>query len=145
MQNPEQNLGGVNPEPIKGEVPDTMEVFYSELGDELFRKNITTLNDTLRQLLTTSTALMGGGMVFLDAKMCETGFRFAALVMFFLSVCISLLGIHPYRDSAHLGMPYEIKANVEAAIWWKDGFVYACSIFLAVGLLLAFVGVLLKT
>ena len=143
MQNTDPNTTVANAEPIQGETPDPNEVFFSEFGDELFKKTLPNLNDTLRLLLTTSIALMGGGIVFLGPDLCNANFRIASLLMFFVSVCISLIGVHPYRGTVRLGMPYEIKQYIMDSIWWKEGFIWACSIFMGLGLLLAFIGVLI--
>jgi hypothetical protein len=125
------------------EYASATEAFFTRFGEELYKRNLPLLNEVLRQLLTTSVALMGGGVAFLGADLCNPDLRIAALIMFFLAVCAALIGVHPYRNNLALGMPYEIMASVENAVWWKDGFIWACSVFIALGLLAAFAGVII--
>lgn len=129
---------------VNGQEPTTEEVFYSDLGDELFKRNIPFLNDVLRQLMTLSVGLMGGGMFFLTDAVCDKGMRLVAMGMFFISLGISLIGILPYGHAVHLGMPVEIRESVNRAIWWKTGWVWGSTVFLVLGLGLAFIGLLLK-
>ena len=54
----------------KCERATNVEIFYHELGDELAKKRLPFLNDLLRQLLTISISLAGGGLYFLDDQTC---------------------------------------------------------------------------
>lgn len=144
VQSSDRGQAGVNEKRPVSQYASPHEIFYFRLGEELYKRNIPFLNDVLRQLLTTSVSLMGGGIVFLSDALCNKGCKVAAITMFLLATLSALGGVLPYRDDLPLSMPYAIKAGVERAIWWKDGFVYTASIFIVLGLGLAFAGVLLK-
>jgi len=127
-----------------GKWPDPEDVFFFELGEEIFKRNIPFLNEILKQLVTMSIALSGGSLMFLDKSVCDPTLKLAASVMFFVALISSFVGVLPYRDSVRRSDPDAIKENVKKATEWKNGFVWAASIFIGLGLILAFFGVLLN-
>lgn len=127
--------------PIQGVMASAEDEFFVEFGEEIFKKTIPFLNDVLRQLLTTSIALSGGTLMFLTDPRCDKNLKLAAAVMFFLAIGCSFVGVLPYRDSFRPDCPAEIKANANRVTWWKYGWVSGAVVFIALGLVLAFVGV----
>ena len=130
---------------VEGELASNVEVLYHQIGEDLAKKQLPFTNDLLRQLLTMSVSLAGGGLYFLDDKMCDKGFKLVAVGMFFVGVIFALLGVLPYRDRFCISAPHQVKDFVDRAITWKDGMIWGASIFLFFGLIVAFVGVLVKS
>jgi hypothetical protein len=129
---------------LQGEAPTNVEALYHQIGQDLAKKQLPFLNDLLRQLLTMGIGLAGGGLYFLDEKMCHSGMKLAAVGMFFIAILCALAGVLPYRDRFCVSAPYEVKDFVDRAVTWKDCMIWGSSIFLFLGLAAAFVGVLLK-
>ena len=134
----------MNPNEPKTELAGPTEIFYMRLGEEIVNRNIQTLNEVLRQLLTLSVGLAGGGAVFLSDDLCSKGLKIAAVIMFGLAMIASFVGVMPYREDVPMSMPCEIKASFERAIGWKDGFIYGAAVFIFLGFALALVGILAK-
>jgi hypothetical protein len=120
------------------------ENFLCALGEELAKRELPFLNDVLRQLLTLSVSLLGGGIFFLSADNCQPGLRLFAMIMFFLSLLLAFIGMLPASEKINLSIPESIKDAVQRLSSWKTGFVKGAGVFLILGLGAAFLGVLLK-
>ena len=102
MQPAEQHQGV-----IKGTKPDPTDVFYAEWGDELIKRNLTFLNDVLRQLVTLSTAMLSGSIIFLNDAMISRGLKLATIAMFLCALVI------PHAFAAHhSGLSAAVMANI---------------------------------
>lgn len=133
---------GVNP--IEAASADPATVLWTDAAQEIFKRNVPFLNEVLRQLLTASIALAGGGILFLSDAACQRGFKVTAGALFLLGILSALAGVLPYRDDV---CPFEVRAvqdSLRRVIAWKSGWIWAASVFVVLGLVVAFVGVLLK-
>src|ERR1043165_2349730 len=144
MQDTEQNQNQIvtsnGEKKVQGEFPDPMDVFYTEVGNDIFKRNVPFLNEVLRQLLTLSVRLMGGSLFFLSEATCDQRYKFVAICFFFFAMLAAFIGVLPFRDSVRIGDPAHIRASIKKAITWKDGFVWTASIFLILGFFVMLIG-----
>jgi hypothetical protein len=138
---PEMQPTGPIPSVIQGEFADASNTFYADLGDEIIRQNHKQLNDTIKQLLTYSTSLASGGLVFLNDAIVGKSWRLAAVSFFFVAMIVTLLGVLPYSAHVTRRCPSEVKDALERGNALKDGVVWFAAIFIVLGLGVAMWGV----
>ena len=126
-----------------GEPPQEA-MFYVSLGEEHLKRNVPLLNEFLKQLVTLSTALIGGGMFFLkDTPLMSPAVKKLIMACFLVSLFVSLIGAIPYSARMNIHDPWGIKRAVERAIWWKRILAIASSGCLLLGLVIVYVAVFL--
>lgn len=105
-------------EPNAGQKPSSNDDFYLDWGKESLKNNIKLANDILKQLITLSTALLGVSIIY--EKIVENeNLRVVVLILFFLSLILSLLGILPYEKKVALNSASKIKEHKEKALKHK--------------------------
>ena len=144
MQEAEQ-ISSSGKSPIVGKPPNSTEVFFAEWGDEIYKRTPTFLNEILRQLLTLSISLMGGSIAFLSDSLIEKNCKLAAVILFFLGMICSFVGIFPFRDNFERRCAKDIRESIDRSIAWKDGWIYGSAVFISLGMLLALVGLFIKS
>jgi hypothetical protein len=129
----------------RGEEPTDESLLFISLGEEQIKRAVPFLNEVLRQLVTLSTALMGGSIAFLkaDTPIHPTA-KTSAAVLFLLALLAALFGVLPYRSTIRPLFPNDIKRSVQAAMVWKDRLVWLSSGFLVVGLVVVLFGLWLS-
>jgi DMSO reductase anchor subunit len=130
---------------IETREPNSEEVFYFELAEEVRKKTLPASNDILRQLLTLSVALTGGSLAIFRENMLPTAFRIPVVVSFLVAVIIGLLSVFPITDIVQLNSVPDIKRSVTNVLWWKKFQLRTIAFFLVSGLLLATLGVIFQS
>jgi hypothetical protein len=140
MKSGDRRTGEDTSVPIVGRPPSDEEEFYLTWGQELPKNSLTLLNDVLKQLVTLNTALLGGSVVFLNGAVMDAWFRNVVIIMFFLSLCTSFVGILPYIRKTILDNPDTVKLVIRSAFTWKLWLIRIAAAFLALGFIVALVG-----
>jgi hypothetical protein len=130
------------PPEVPTEPVDATNFFYTEWGAELRKGSLTFLNDVLRQMVTTSVALMSGSIAFLTDQLITRPYKLGAVLLFLLALVFAFVGVFPYRDELDRTSPAAVRRSIEGGRSWKEGWLWACAISLALGLTVAAVGVL---
>lgn len=128
---------------MAGSPPSEDEEFYVLWGRETLKNNLAFTNDVLRQLVTLNTALLGGSIAFLDEKLISSTFKGGIVVLFFLSLITSFVGMMPYQHSVDLRLAEEIRQHKENAFRWKRYCLWVAGILLASGFIIALIGIVL--
>jgi uncharacterized membrane protein len=144
VQNTEPAQTGDGPLTFKvpSEQPTTRDIFFADLGDELFKKNLTVLNDSLRHLVTMSVALVSGGIVLWDKNAHNKWVFGVAVLLFWLALVFSFFSMVPLADFIERRNPDQIRESVERAIHWKAKMLSLCALFIIIGLVFGFLGML---
>jgi hypothetical protein len=104
--------------PQIGQKPTNEDDFYLDWGKESLKNNIKLSNDVLKQLITLSTALLGLSIIY--EKIVENEIlRVIVMILFFLSLLLSLLGILPYEKKILLNSASQIKQHKVKALKHK--------------------------
>ncbi|WP_109124981.1 hypothetical protein [Dyella sp. C11] len=117
------------------------EKFYLDWGRESLKANLQLANNVLQQLLTLSTSLAAGGVLFLSKETVPAWLIAPVLLMFMLALVASLWGIFPYGGVINLSSPAQIQAHKTRALRHKRRFITIAFALLMVGLLMAGYGV----
>lgn len=92
----------------KGLRPTNEDEFYLNWGKESLKNNIKLSNEILKQIITLSTALLGLTIIYEKIVSVEI-LRIIVLLLFFISLVVSLLGVLPFEGTISLNSPTEIK------------------------------------
>ena len=125
-------------------LPSEDNEFYVTWGRELLKNNLSFANEVLRQLVTLNTALLGGGIAFLNDTMIHPGFKQVIIVLFFLSLAVSFVGIMPYQGAIDARIPAEVKRYKEGAFRWKQRYLWTAGGLLVTGFLVSLVGLVAR-
>ncbi len=129
-------------QPIKGTPPLEDEEFYVLWGRETLKNNLAFTNDVLRQLVTLNAVLLGGSIAFLDDSLVDSTFKKVIILLFFLSLVFSFVGMMPYGHSVDLRLPEDIRRHKEFAFKLKRYFLWTAGALLASGFIVALVGLI---
>ena len=102
-----------------GEKPTDEDRFYLQWGRETIKNNIALVNDILKHLTTLNTALIGGSIVFIDQGVMHQGAKVAVIVIFFVALFISFLGLLPYQSNFSPKNISAIKNHKRKALTYK--------------------------
>lgn len=120
------------------------EEFYLQWGLETLRANVDLVNDILKQLLTLSAALIGSGVFFLTKDIVPNNFIAPILILFVISLILSLLGLLPYVADIDINSPSGIKQYKNQVFKSKLIFVRFSAALLIIGLIASGLGVIIK-
>lgn len=123
-------------EPLSAE-----ERYYLEWARETEKRNLTLINEVLRQLVTLTVALLAGSVAFLKEGILPIGFRVALVMCLLASLVASLLGVIPFQGTV-AGSPLSIKRHKERAVRWKHFWLRLAAGLLVVGFLCAILGLI---
>jgi hypothetical protein len=125
---------------VEGELPSPTELRYRDLAVSLHKDNLPYLRDVLYKLSVLSSGLIGGTLFFFkDSNLtCFRGFIAAS---FILSTITAVIGLVPLAMPTNPTSPSEISANVEKAISFKNGCLRTAVFFIALGFVVALVGI----
>ncbi|MGH7802415.1 MAG: hypothetical protein ACREOW_17610 [Thermodesulfobacteriota bacterium] len=129
---------------ISGRQLTEEEKFYVAWGRESLKNNLILVNEVLRQLLTLSSALLGGSIIFIDEKIMDSHAKVVIIFLFLLSLVVSFLGMLPFEGSIDPRNPLLIKQHKEAALKWKRFFLWTASVLLISGFVLALIGIIVR-
>ncbi len=104
---------------IEAQPPSEEDHFYLTWGRETLKNNLAFTNEVLRQLVTLNVSLLGGSIAFLDEKLIDPNFKKVVIILFFLSLVVSFIGMMPYQSTVDLRIPAKIKENRAKAFKWK--------------------------
>ena len=113
-------------------------------AEESKKENIAQANDVLAKVLTASTTIVGGGVIFLNENIIHGYLIAVILITFLLAVALALYGIMPYQATVNIKSPTEIKDYKEQALKHKLKYIKMSSLCFIIGLLLASIGVAYK-
>ena len=124
---------------IEGVYPTAEDAVTFLIADDAKKQAVPRLNDAIGKMVTLSTALAGGTLLFLKDDVCTTWGRLFAGLFFVLALCSSAFGSIPYtargphdRDSLNL--------EFESVCRWKRQAIWTCYGFIILGFFLALVG-----
>jgi hypothetical protein len=103
-------------ERIVGEKPTNEEVFYVAWGEEIVKRSPQFTNEVFRQLVTLNVALLGGSF-FLNID--PGGARTLLFALLLPALLLSFLGMMPMIGKIPLGYPYQIKAMLNRAQYFR--------------------------
>jgi hypothetical protein len=121
-------------------IPSEEESFYLALGEEITKRSLPFTNEVLRQMVTLSTAMAGGGAAFLNEPLITLTYKIPAVVFFLLALAAALVGVFPFVSTMDRNCPAEVKATVSRAVWFKLGCLCGSAIFSIVGLIAVVAG-----
>jgi hypothetical protein len=131
----------------QGAEPTDEDRFYCAMGDEIIKRNLTFTNEVLRQLVTLSTALVGGSMVFLkdgQDSLINAAFKIPAILFFLFALATAFIGMLPHSSTIWRNAPLDIRKDFERAVAWKSAMTWVAAGFLMAGLLTVLLGILVK-
>jgi hypothetical protein len=123
--------------------PDPEAEFFADWGLETFKRNLTFVNETLRSVMTLSSALAGGSVVFGVQSGLSPSARVIAGFLFFAALIVSLVGVLPYHGQVDLRVPADIRQHKETALRLKLCCVWVAAFLIVLGLFAALIGLLL--
>ena len=126
---------------LDGDVRTENDLFYSGLGDEQIKRRVPFLNEVLRQMVTLSTTLMGGTIIFLK-ELVSDEFKKSIAIIFLFSLAAAFAGVLPHRSRIVRRCPDDIKVAYNEATSWKEWMLWISAGFLFVGLLIALIGIM---
>jgi hypothetical protein len=118
--------------------------FYIAWGRELQKGGFVLINDSLKQMVTLNTALLGGGIYLLKDELIVPTARILAMIPFFFSLIVAFFGMIPSRIQLDLSCPEDIKDSQEAAMKSKMLKLSVAGFLLILGLVVAAIGVILR-
>ena len=129
---------------VSGRQPSDEELFYTQWARETSKTNINLANDVLKQLLTLSTALLGGSVLFLAENMMHGFLRFLAIFSFFAALIVSFLGVLPYEAHLDIKNVTAIRNHKKRALDHKRKFLWGSALCSALGLGIVIAGLLIR-
>lgn len=107
---------GIQPEIIEGREPTSEELEQLAWAQEVHKKSLTTVHDSLRQMVTLATALLAGSAAFFVHLPAPVGFK--ALGAVFLMACLgfALRGALPQAASFDIHCIEEIREARERSL-----------------------------
>ncbi len=132
------------PAPVTGKVVSSDDKFYLDWGRESLRNNLRLLNDVLRQLVTLTSTLLGGTVVFLDEKIINPSYKIYIIMAFFIALIIAFIGMLPHTSKVNLSSPSAIKEHKIKSTRIKRYLVLGAGTLVFVGFFLTGVGMLAK-
>jgi hypothetical protein len=113
-------IGGSDPPPpILGRKPTEEADFYLQWGRENATEFFKTANTTLGQLLTLSTALLGGSIAFWPNIPIAIPYRILVVVALLVTVLICVFSVMPVEGIMDPKNPDDIKRHMEGVITYK--------------------------
>jgi hypothetical protein len=112
------------------------------LGKRMIEESLETVFNTLKQILTLSTVMLGGIIALVDKNFICVGFKSAAACAFLLSAAFSFIGMLPRTANISLNFPHTIKEAREKAMRYQTHWLWVSGICLFVGFLIATIGVM---
>ena len=111
----DQNVG----HPPVGRKPPTEPDFYLQWGKENAKEFIKNANAALGQLLTLSTALLGGSIAFWANIPIDVHYRFVVVAMLLSTVLVCLFSAMPSEGTMDLKSASDIRAYMEHVFAYK--------------------------
>jgi hypothetical protein len=139
MQPPDDSM------PIVGvkATPENAELF--KLGKRMIEGSIETVQDTLRQLLTLSTALLGGSIAFMNEQLTPLGFKAVCVLFFMATVGISFYGTMPYSAGLVPNIPESVRETRDRALESKTAKLRLAGGSLLLGFAVAVLGIVWRS
>lgn len=122
-------------------VPENLKVFYKDWSKELIKENFKTANTALGQILTLSTALLGGSIAFWNNLPIGKPFNFIVLAFLLVTVIISLVATTPSVGSFDPENPDDIKRHVLILFRYKYKRIKYARNTLIISILLMVIGI----
>jgi hypothetical protein len=136
-------LGGSNPNIPIGRPPPSDAEFYLEWGRENTKAAIATANTALGQLLTASTALLGGTIAFWNYFPIQISHRFVVLAAALVTVLVSLFAAMPRKSRFDLTNAADIRRHMEEVFTYKTRRLAMAKWSLVITILLMVLGLVL--
>ena len=112
-------------------------------ADETSRRNVSTLNDSLRQLVALSTALLAGSAALVDKMPAERGFKGLSAMLLMLCLGLSLFGSIPRTAYIDTNNSAAIEDERDRGLKFKKGFLCAAAMCLFLAFAFLLIGVFL--
>lgn len=130
---------------VQGEYPSSEEQFYYQWGEETEKAIPGQLLDTLKQLVTLNTALIGGSLVGLREDLMPAGCRLVVVGFFILSLLAAMVGIVPgVQTFVPYNQPAAVRDHKQAVVARRASLIRAAAMFLIAGFAAVFVGLVWK-
>ena len=108
-------------ERIVGQVPRPEDAEAVEWARDMARKEIVILQESLKQFVTLTSALLAGSAVFFDDAAMPKGLKIAGVVFLLASLAASTLGSLPYEAKVRPGYPEDAREARSKATKHKRG------------------------
>jgi hypothetical protein len=120
MSDPGSGLGGSDPiPPLQGRRPTEEVDFYTQWARENAKEFFKNANTTLGQLLTLSTALLGGSIAFWPNIPIATPYRLLVVVALLVTVLICVFSVMPIEGRMDPLNPDDIRRHMEEVASYK--------------------------
>jgi uncharacterized membrane protein len=120
MSDPGSGLGGSDPTPpLQGRRPTEESDFYTQWARENAKEFFKNANTTLGQLLTLSTALLGGSIAFWPNIPIATPYRMLVVVALLVTVLICVFSVIPREGRMDPRNPDDIKRHMDEVAAYK--------------------------
>lgn len=129
---------------VSGRPPSDEDLFYTQWARETLKSSINLANDVLKQLLTLSTALLGGSVLFLAENMMPGLLRFLAILSFFAALIVSFLGVLPYEAHLDIKNVTAIRNHKQRTLDHKRKYLWGSALCSALGFGIVIAGLLIK-
>ncbi len=120
--------------------PTAEEAFYAAWGWQAVQSSIDLCNQVSRHLLTTTAALMGGGIVFLDKATLPAWSRWTAMAWLLAAFAAAFLGMLPFTGDVDPDNVSAFKRFTQRAGRYKRRLVWSAAGMLFMAFLFALLG-----
>jgi len=145
MSDEGSGIGGSSREIAKGRPPPADPEFYLKWGQENAKAFVANANVALGQILTVSTALLGGTIAFWNYFPIDASYRFVALAAALFTVLICLFSAMPRKGNFSLTNASDIRRHMEDVYAYKASRLKIAKWSLVITILVMIGGLILTT
>ena len=115
------------------------------LGKKMIESGVESVQDTLRQLLTLATALLGGSIALTSDQLMPQLCKVATVACFLITLGISFWGMIPYAARISPNLPETVREARSKALEWKLSRLRWAGYSLIAGFVIAFAGLIVRS
>lgn len=120
------------------------EKFFLSWAEQSLSSALPFVNEVLRHLVTLTSTLLGGSIVFLSADMIGKTPHLLAVVGFFLALALSFIGMMPFSGHIDFQDPARNEEHLTSTLKMKMRLCRAAGLLILAGFVCAIVGLLIK-
>jgi hypothetical protein len=122
---------------VQSQAPSERQLFFLDMGKDLFKNQLNLANDVLKQIVSTCVALMSVSVIFDALYLNDPKIKFFAVFMFFISLISACIGLFPYsKENIYFDSPSEIEQFYKEALQYKRIAYSVSAVFIIFGLAL---------
>src|SRR4051812_41381563 len=119
MSDPGSGVAGTGEAPQVGRKPPSDPGYYLSLAKDFAKESVKNANASLGQMLTLSTALLGGLVAFWKNVPLTDNFKFSILAIFLLNIVICVFANRPMHDVFLLSQGADSERFIKDLIKYK--------------------------